>query len=189
MDHGDGDVDLVNGTVQGADQTAVVLIDEHNPNNLIEAADLWAKVTASNDNDFPTDGGRNYRIDHQQATDWAVGYSTRVTKTISYKTDRLINLGEFELTEGDTVLIWVTAPVTFPLTLGLAPPTSGSDKADSALGNVHLDKGFLPEGSAGPRQLLHRADDRQVGPGYDQRGSPGVRSPPARRGHGPAGGG
>jgi len=147
VDHGDGDVDLVNGTVQGADQTAVVLIDEHNPDNLIEAADLWAKVTSSNDNDFPTDGNRNYRINHQRAADWAVGYSTRVTKTISYKTDRLINLGEFDLAEGDTALIWVTAPVTFPLTLGLAPPTSGSDKADSALGNVHLDKGFLPAGA------------------------------------------
>jgi hypothetical protein len=146
VDHGSGDVDLVNGTVQGADQTAVVLIDEHNPNNLIEAADLWAEVTASNDNDFANDGDRNYRIEHQGATDWNVGYSAWVTKTISFKTDRLINLGEFDLATGDNVIIRVTAPVTFPLTLGLAAPTSGSDKADSALGNVNLDKKFEPEG-------------------------------------------
>ena len=139
-------VDLVNGTVQKADQTAYVLIDEHNPDNLIEVADLRAEVTASNDNDFPTDEGRNYRIEHQQAADWTVGYSTWVTKVISFNTDRLIELGEFELATGDSLLIRVTAPVTFPLELGLAAPTSGSDKANSALGNVNLDKSFGPEG-------------------------------------------
>ncbi len=139
-------VDLVNGTVQGADKTAVVLIDEHNPNNLIEAADLWAEVTASNDNDFPTDEGRNYRIEHQGATNWPVPYSAWVTQTLSFETDRLISLGEFDLLTGDSVVIRVSAPVTFPLTIGLAAPTTGSDKADSALGNVNLDTKFEPEG-------------------------------------------
>jgi hypothetical protein len=139
-------VDLVNGTVQEADRTAVVLIDEHNPNNLIEAADLWVEVTASNENDFDRDGDRNYRIEHQRATDWAVLPGNWHDKDIPFSTDRLIHLEEFELTAGDNVLIRVSAPVTFPLTIALAAPTTGSDKADSALGNVNLEKGFKPEG-------------------------------------------
>jgi hypothetical protein len=139
-------VDLVNGTVQEADKTAVVLIDEHNPHNTIEVADLWAEVTASNDNDFPSDGDRNYRIEHQRAAEWAVPYAAWQSQTISFKTDRLISLGEFDLETGDSVLIRVSAPITFPLTIGLAAPTSGSDKADSALGNVNLDRKFEPEG-------------------------------------------
>ncbi len=139
-------VELVNGTVQEADKTTFALIDEHNPDNNIEVADLRAEVTASNENDFSTDEGRNYRIEHQQATAWTVGYSAWITKVISFRTDRLIELGEFDLATGDSVIIRVTAPVTFPLELGLAAPTSGADKANSALGNVNLDKGFGPEG-------------------------------------------
>jgi hypothetical protein len=146
VDHSNDPVDLVNGTVQGADKTAVVLIDEHNPNNLIEAADLWAEVTASNDNDFPTDEDRNYRIEHQRASEWPLPYSAWQTQNIMFSTARLIHLGEFDLETGDNVLIRVSAPVTFPLTIGLAAPTTGSDKADSALGNVNLDKKFEPEG-------------------------------------------
>lgn len=147
VDHSSSDpVELVNGTVQEADKTAVILIDEHNPDNTIEVADLWAEVTASNQNNFSSDGERNYRIEHQRATAWAVGYSAWVTQTISFKTDRLLSLGEFDLATGDSVIIRVTAPVTFPLELGLAAPTSGADKADSALGNVNLDKSFGPAG-------------------------------------------
>ncbi|MFQ5594495.1 MAG: hypothetical protein ACE5HA_10120, partial [Anaerolineae bacterium] len=146
VDHTGDPVNLVNGTVQEADKTAVVLIDEHNPSNAIEVADLWAEVTASNENDFPSDEGRNYRIEHQRASEWGLPYSAWQTQNILFSTDRLIHLGEFEVATGDDVLIRVSAPVTFPLTIGLAAPTSGSDKADSALGNVNLDKHFEPEG-------------------------------------------
>jgi hypothetical protein len=146
VDHTGGPVNLVDGTVQEADRTAVVLIDEHNPSNGIEVADLWAEVTASNENDFPTDEGRNYRIDHQQATEWALPPSAWQTQTVPFPTNRLIRLGEFDLDSGDNVLVRVSAPVTFPLTIGLAAPTTGSDKSDSALGNVNVDTSFGPEG-------------------------------------------
>ncbi|MBN2002233.1 MAG: BACON domain-containing protein [Anaerolineae bacterium] len=145
---GTNPVELVNGTVQKADRTAVVLMDDHNPDNTLGAADLKVEVTASNQNPFVSDADRNYRIEYQRANSWSVAYSTWTTRTISFNTMRLVTLGEFDLEYGDSVLIRVTAPVTFPLEAALAAPTSGADKADSALGNVNLDNGFEPDNVA-----------------------------------------
>lgn len=126
---------LANAAGQGADRTAYVLLDDHSPGGIGSiSTQLRAEVKPSNENDYPSDLQRNYRLDYQSAAPINVTYGITASSTGPFRSDRLIQLSEFNLQAGDNVLVRVTAPITFEA--ALAAPTNSATVAGGALGNT-----------------------------------------------------
>jgi hypothetical protein len=134
---------LVSAPTQGPDQTAFIFIDDHNSSG-VATADLKAQVTPSNENDYATDLQRNYRIDYEQASPVSLSYGVWFTTTKNMFSDQLIDLTEFSLTAGDSLLIRVSTPLT--LSAALVEPTGNAPLADAVIGNndTRVSRNFLP---------------------------------------------
>lgn len=128
-------VPMASATTQAMDQTAFVLVDDHNAAAGIASADLRAEVTSSNENSYAGDQNRNYRIAYAKAASWSVSNGVLLTQTISYNTGQLLSLGEFTLPAGNNLLVSVTVPQPLSLDLALIQPSSGSQKGAAAIGN------------------------------------------------------
>jgi len=135
---------LVSAPTQGPDQTAFILIDDHNNTSGVATADLKAQVTPSNENDYASDLQRNYRIDYEQASPVSLSYGTWLTITKNLYSDQLIDLTEFNLTASDSLLIRISAPLT--VSAALIEPTGSSPIADAVIGNndTRVNRNFLP---------------------------------------------
>ncbi len=135
---------LVSAPTQGPDQTAFILIDDHNAASGVATADLRAQVAPSNENDYASDLQRNYRIDYEQASPVALSYGVWFTTTKNMYSDLLIDLTEFNLNAGDSLLVRVSAPLT--LSAALVEPTGNAPLADAVIGNndTRVNRNFLP---------------------------------------------
>jgi hypothetical protein len=114
------------------EDTSYVLIDDNNP--VISGHTLRADVLRAQNNEYPNDQERNYRIEYQQANLWyPPGGSpgqpdgTWRSETFSFSSDRLIEMREFTLGAKDRATIIVST--TAPLDLALVEPTSGDIKS------------------------------------------------------------
>ena len=125
---------LVNVDPQSADSPVFALIDDHSSSNTyIGSANLKASVRANSGNDLPTDPERNYMIEYLRADDANVAYGAN-DDVISHWLDseKLARLYEFDLLEGDNVLISVDLPLNS--TPYLIEPTGATTKANAVLG-------------------------------------------------------
>jgi hypothetical protein len=144
------------GNANVADDTEFILIDDHNTTfPSIANSSLKVDVPASKTgNNFPTDGGRNYRINYSEATTWSVPYGSPQSFTVFYPSDRLLNLREFDLARGDNVLISVTIPVTLQAQLALVNPTSHSGGAiANAVRSTTNHQGVVDSSGFGPHNV------------------------------------
>jgi hypothetical protein len=139
VENPDGSLELLaeGGTYQ--DGTSYVFIDDHNPS--ISGQTLKAEVLRAEDNDYPTDQQRNYRIDYQKANLWDPPGGTPGqpdgfwrTETFYFNSARLIELREFTLGAKYSAGIIVTT--TTALDLAIVEPTSGDIK--SAVRGLHV---------------------------------------------------
>lgn len=135
---------LVSAPTQGPDQTAFIFIDDHNSSSGVATADLKAQVTPSNENDYASDLQRNYRIDYENASPVSLSYGTWFTTTKYMFSDQLIDLTEFNLNVGDSLLIRVSTPLT--LSAALVEPTGNAPLAAAVIGNndTRVNRNFLP---------------------------------------------
>jgi hypothetical protein len=133
---------------QAADVTSFALIDRHNSGSQISSRNLKAEVTASDQNSFPSDEKRNYRIHYQEAADWGVPvYGDWLTKTINLNSANLVGLGEFSVQKGDNVGLRISVPAAASIDLALLQPTSGNFTADALVSNTQVDTSFGPGAS------------------------------------------
>ena len=135
---------LASAPTQGPDQTTFILIDDHNVASGVATANLKAQVTPSNENDYASDLQRNYRIDYNMALPMSLSYGTWHTTNMLLYSDQLINLTEFNLNAGDSLLVHVTAPLS--VSAVLVEPTSGSSIADAVISynDARVIRDFLP---------------------------------------------
>jgi hypothetical protein len=115
--------------------TEWALIDDHNTSAINATATLNADVTPVQSDPlyYPTDGGRNYRIEYEAGMTVAVPYSKTIVETFYYESDRLIELRELSLLAGDSFQISVTIPLTLTADVALAIPTAGTDAPGRAV--------------------------------------------------------
>lgn len=110
-----------------ADTTAYVLIDDHHGSG-IATADLKVEVTAGDQNNYPSDQGRNYRLHYVEAEE-AIFTNGQALAATNFPSDQLIWLIEFNLNKGDNLNIRVNAPTA--LDVALIEPATGNGKADA----------------------------------------------------------
>ena len=143
----EGQTPLTSVASQGPDKTTFIAIDDHHPST-ISVADLKVNVTSSSENDFPNDLKRNYRIEYIEAYATSLTYSAWSTIPIHFPSNRLVNLVEFQLNEGDNVLI--KTDLSPALEIVLIEPGDGSTKQDAVIGadDNRVNRGFQPVGDA-----------------------------------------
>jgi hypothetical protein len=135
---------LANAAAGGPDATTFVAIDDHHPST-IGIADLKVDVTSSSYNDYATDLQRNYRLEYSEASAVSLTYSDWTTIPVNIPSDHLSKLVEFNLNEGDNLLIKVSLPPA--LEVVLIEPGDGSEKSDAVFGadDKRINRGFQPE--------------------------------------------
>ncbi|MFQ5857676.1 MAG: hypothetical protein ACE5LU_18885, partial [Anaerolineae bacterium] len=124
----DGSLELLAEGGSFKEDTSYVFIDGHNPS--ISSETLKAEVFRAENNFFPDDQQRNYRIEYQKANLWTptngvpgLPDGSWRTETFSFRSDRLIELREFTLGAKYSAGIIVTT--TAALDLAIIEPTSG----------------------------------------------------------------
>ena len=126
---GDEGETYLNASPQAVNETVFAFIDDHSNSSI---GDLQADIIPSDQNDLSADPDRNYRIEYIEAAPEQASLGTTTWNTIFFKSDRLLDLREFTLTEGDNLLITVNAPPAIePLLLG---PTGATLNSDAVIG-------------------------------------------------------
>lgn len=135
---------LTSASTASAEETAFVLLDDHNAASYIATADLKALVTASNENDLPTDPERNYRINYVQAQEHSVPIGDWHKVHVGMDSSNLLDLHEMYFDYGDKVA--VRAVISPAVDIVLVEPTAGNQKMDGAVGNndSRVNRGFQP---------------------------------------------
>jgi len=113
----DGSLELLAEGGTFKEETSYVFIDGHNTS--ISSETLKAEVLRAEDNDFPSDQQRNYRIEYQKANLWTPTNGTPGqpdgfwrTETFIFGSHRLIELREFTLGAKYSagIIVTTTAP-------------------------------------------------------------------------------
>lgn len=143
----EGETELGQASANGPDKTVFMLTDGHNTASGIAATTLTADITASSENDFANDIQRNYRLQYEQALPLSFTYGQLETFNVSIASDQLVRLFEFDLMQGDTVM--VTANGSPEIELALIEPTNGSQRRDGVVGNDdnNINANFDPPGA------------------------------------------
>ena len=134
----DGSLELLAEGGSSKEDTSYVFIDGHNSS--ISSETLKAEVFRAEDNFFPDDQQRNYRIEYQKANLWTptngvpgLPDGSWRSETFFFSSDRLIELREFTL--GAKYSAGIIVATTSALDLAIIEPTSGGIK--SAVRGLH----------------------------------------------------
>lgn len=124
----DEPVQMLSPKAQGADQTTFFLIDDHLTGSTLPYADLRVEVVASADNDYAADQQRNYRLDYARALPMAaLNYGVFNNRNFTMFSDRLLEMGEFHLDQGDNVGFIATVSAALEIMV-VAPATDAPDE-------------------------------------------------------------